>query len=150
MATVHRTFINRGKNEVTDLKPNFVYAVEYDIDSNTASTLGVRTDQCGIIVVNHYGAITENYNIAKLGEWEKGGVDLKGKHVWRASTMEIAFARMHEQNESLRMRNSNLRENLCQQMRKVHYYESQTLHRYAESFIDIWNEIKRSFRGKDN
>lgn len=141
MATVHRTFINRGKNEVKELKPNFIYAVEYTLDSDTARTLGVRTDQVGLIITNHYGMIYLNYNMTKQGAWENGSVDLKGTHVWRASSMEIAFATLYSEHEGLRARDKNVRENLVQQMRKVHYYEEHPLHQFAESCIELWNKI---------
>lgn len=141
MATVHRTFINRGKKEVTELKPNYTYAVEYTLDTDTARMLGVRTEQVGLITVNHYGKIASSYNIAQLWAWVDGEIKLEGKHVWYASDMERDFANLHNAYDSLWVRDKNVRENLAHQMRKVHYYEEHPLHQLAESCIELWNKI---------
>lgn len=142
MATVHRTFINRGKKEVTQLKPNYVYAVEYNLDSETARTLGIRIDQVGLIIVNHYGNITHNYNMAHIGSWAHGSVSLEGKHVWFADTMEIQFATNYIEFVELSKRFNNVRQDLKAVKEQLKYFYLQPLHRFAENVLDIWRETK--------
>lgn len=147
MATVHRTFVNRGKHEITELKPNYVYAVEYTLDSDAARTLGIRTEQVGLIVVNHYGKITYNYNMAELGEWSQGEVVLDGKHVWYACDMEIQFAINYVGYMELCHRFKNMRQVLAAKSKQVTYYQEQALHRFVEGVIECWNGIKNRIKG---
>lgn len=132
MATVHRTFVNRGKKEVTELKPNFAYAVEYNLPADRARELGIRIDQIGLITTNALGNITHNYNLAVLGKWEEGSVVLPPQsHTWFASEMEIDFATGYTAHRDLCARFNMLRSENHEMHNKLTYYKSNRLHRIA-------------------
>lgn len=143
MTAVHRTFINRGKHEIKEIKPNFVYAVEYTLPTETARTLGIRTEQVGLIVTNHYGSITHSYNIQSIGAWAIGPIDVSDKHMWYAAPMEISFATAHIECESLNDKVKTLRSMYAKRHSVALYYESHPLHQAAERIIELWNKLMR-------
>ena len=88
MTTTHKTFTVRGKQPITELKPNFTYAVEYTISPDEAFTNGIKKEQVGLIHTNEEGIIDCNFNVSLLDRWLPSAPDLEGKKVWKASAIE--------------------------------------------------------------
>lgn len=139
MATVKRTFTNRGKHEVKDLKRGFTYAVEYTLNKEVARALGMRCDQIGIIQTDLLGNVAKNWNVNKPYEWECKPCDLKGKHVWLASEMEQGFAKLFTQHLDDVHALSTLREKLKESEGKYAVIDK-NLH---DTMIDLFNKTKQ-------
>lgn len=112
MTTTHKTFTIRGKQPITEFKPNHTYAVEYTLDPTDAMNRGIKKERVGLIHTDDEGRIVFNYNIKVLDSWSIGSVDLSGMKAWKASNLEQEAAALWLSYMSSLDRNSTLKDQL--------------------------------------
>lgn len=136
-----RTFINRGKRpmEVSELKPNYVYAVRHILPAEVATEWGITQQEVwGIIQLGANKEVRRSWNVVTPGTWSVDDVKVTGLAVFKASLMEQQFAFASENEfayttkcQQLAIRNSDLQ-------RSVDYFKTNRWHKLAERIANLF------------
>lgn len=134
MATLKRTFTNRGKRALTldELRPNGTYAVRIVLPVEEAARLGVDQEQWGLAMLGSSMTIRRTFNVENPGGWHSGFTSPDGIEFWKASKMERDYADAQEAVENLRVKNTAMMKMIAERDKKITYYETNRWHKVAE------------------
>lgn len=137
MATLKRTFTNRGKRalELSELKPNGVYAVRHILPVEVAAERGCTQEQWGIVVLSASCTIRRSWNVEVQDGWHVGLTAMDGLELWKSSVKERQFAVAEEARESLEVKCQSMIGMISVRDQRITYFEQNRWHRVA-SWLD--------------
>lgn len=139
--SIYKTVTKRGKNPLKfeNLQPNGIYVVQHMLPVEMLPEWNSNSiEQWAIIQLDCACRIRRSWNLVSPSHWVTNRMEVSGLKVFRATKMEMDFARASEDAERMRTLYENERKRNIILDGKVDYYEKNRWHKLAEKIQHIF------------
>lgn len=144
MARLIKTITPRGKHPLTveQLAPCGIYSAVFIIPIDLVPEWQAKTqEQWGIVQLDAQKRIRRSWNVAAPQMWSTEEVELKDVKIYPSTQMERQFADISEEARNSTVKLEKLMQQLSTMKSRIHYYETNAMHRLAERFNRIARNI---------